>query len=314
MSPEGSSLTAPEPRIAILLSTYNGARYLPEQLASFEQQSFAGWQLIWRDDGSHDDTIAIMRNFADRLGADRCREAACSGPHLGAAQSFLALLPEAAHADAVAFADQDDVWLPEKLARAASCLRYAGNSAYLYCARQYLVDEQLAGRRLSILPGARPGFPASLTQNIVHGNTMVMNRAAADLVARLPGPDGTVHDWWSYIVVTACGGKVEIDPEPVVLYRQHKSNLIGSPPSTAARAISAIRRGPGSFMAMMRRHVTQLSKFGDLLSDDAQRDVRRIESGLHGDLRRKLGALTCPGLNRQTLMENLLFRLWFMIG
>jgi hypothetical protein len=314
MSPDGTGLGLPDPHIAILLSTYNGARYLPEQLASFEHQTYDRWQLIWRDDGSRDDTTAIMRNFAERIGADRVREAACSGSHLGAAQSFLALLPEAIRADAVAFADQDDVWLPEKLARAVAGLRSAGNTAYLYCARQYLVDEQLQRRRLSIQPGSRPGFPASLTQNIVHGNTMVMNRAAADLVIRLPGPDGTVHDWWSYIVVTACGGKVEIDPEPVVLYRQHSGNLIGSPPSTTARAISAIRRGPGSFMAMMRRHVGQLEKFGDLLSEDAKRDVKRIERGLRGNLHQRLRAVTCPGLQRQTRMENILFRLWFMIG
>jgi hypothetical protein len=306
MSPDGTGLVLPDPCIAILLSTYNGARYLPEQLASFEHQTFAGWQLIWRDDGSEDDTIAIMRNFAERIGADHCREAACSGPHKGAAQSFLAFLPEAISADAVAFADQDDVWLPEKLARAVARLRGAGNSAYLYCAWQYLVDEHLDGRGLSILPGSRPGFPASLTQNIVHGNTMVMNRAAADLVTRLPGPDGTVHDWWSYIVVTACGGKLETDPEPVVLYRQHKGNLIGSPPSTTARAINAIRRGPGSFMAMMRNQVVQLGKFGDLLSEEAKRDVKRIELGLRGDLRRRLYALTCPSLKRQTWMENIL--------
>ena len=314
MSPDGTGLSPALPRITILLSTYNGARYLPEQLASFEHQTYAGWQLIWRDDGSVDNTITIMRDFAARIGPDRCREAACSGPHLGAAQSFLALLPEATSADAVAFADQDDVWLPEKLARAATRLSRASNSPYLYCARQYLVNQHLEGRRLSILPGLQPGFPASLTQNIVHGNTMVMNRAAADLVTRLPGPEGTVHDWWSYIVVTACGGMVEIDPEPTVLYRQHKGNLIGSPPSTRSRAIRALRRGPGSFMAMMRRHVTQLDRFGDLIADEALRDVKRIELGLSGDTRRRLHALTCPGLHRQTRMENLLFRLWFMIG
>jgi len=105
MSPDGTGLSTALPRITILLSTYNGARYLPEQLASFEHQTYAGWQLIWRDDGSVDNTISIMRDFAARIGPDRCREAACSGPHLGAAQSFLALLPEATSADAVAFAD-----------------------------------------------------------------------------------------------------------------------------------------------------------------------------------------------------------------
>jgi len=314
MTPEGSAANLRDPRIAILLSTYNGARFLAEQLASFEQQTYREWLLIWRDDGSVDETVEIMRHFAERIGADRCRESPGSGPHLGAAQSFLALLPEAVSADAVAFADQDDVWLPEKLSRAAAILRGGGNQAVLYCARQYLVDEKLDGLKLSILPGVRAGFPASLTQNIVHGNTTVMNRAAADLVAQVPGPPGTVHDWWSYIVVTACGGEVVIDPTPVVLYRQHKGNLIGSPPSTLARAIGAITRGPGSFMAMMRRHVSQLEAYDNLLTEQSRRDIQRISGGLGGSAVHRINALTCPGLRRQTALEDLLFRLWFMIG
>lgn len=300
--------------IAILLSTYNGARFLPEQLESFERQTDDAWRIVWRDDGSTDDTRSIMAAFTARIGDHRCRETASSGTHLGAAQSFLSLLPEAADADAVAFADQDDVWLPDKLARARDALKAAGNQAMLYCARQYLVDEHLQGHNLSILPGDKPGFPASLTQNIVHGNTMVMNRAAADLVARIPGPPGTVHDWWSYIVITACGGLVVIDPKPVVLYRQHRANLIGSPPSTLARAVAALRRGPGIFMTMMRRHVTQLAAHTEYLTDQARADIARIGDGLRGGVAPRSRALRCPGLKRQTELENMLFRLWFMIG
>lgn len=300
--------------IAILLSTYNGAKFLPEQLQSFEQQTDPDWRLVWRDDGSTDETRTIMADFTARIGEARCRESAGSGIHLGAAQSFLSLLPEAADAAAIAFADQDDVWLPDKLARARATLSGAGNRAMLYFARQYLVDEHLKGRNLSILPGDRPGFPASLTQNIAHGNTMVMNRAAADLVSRIPGPPGTVHDWWSYIVITACGGDVVIDPKPVVLYRQHRGNLIGSPPSTLSRAVAALRRGPGIFMTMMRRHVQQLAAHAEFLTDDARGDVARINAGLSGGVAPRAHALRCPGLKRQTELENMLFRLWFIIG
>jgi glycosyltransferase involved in cell wall biosynthesis len=300
--------------VAILLSTYNGETFLPEQLESFERQTHRNWILVWRDDGSSDRTVAIMRDFAARLGPARCREAEDSGIHLGAAASFLSLLAQTRSSDAIAFADQDDVWMPDKLARALPHLCSAEDQALLYCARQYLVDERLQGRDLSILPGDRPGFPASLTQNIVHGNTMVMNRHAVDLVARIPGPPGTVHDWWSYIVVSACGGTVMIDPQPVVLYRQHKGNLIGSPPSTFARARAALRRGPEIFMTMMRRHVSQLSLHADCLTEEAQADLARIEAGLTRRGLRRVQALRCPGFNRQTGLENLLFRLWFMTG
>lgn len=300
--------------ITILLSTYNGTRFLPEQLASFEQQTDPDWRIVWRDDGSCDETRSIMLAFGERVGPARCRETDCSGVHYGAGQSFLSLLAEAADAEAVAFADQDDVWLPDKLTRARTVLSKAGNRAVIYCARQYLVDETLNGDRLSILPATAPGFPASLTQNIIHGNTLVMNRAAASLVARVPGPPGTLHDWWSYIVVTACGGDVTIDPTPVVLYRQHPHNLIGSPPSTFSRATAALRRGPGTFMTMMRRHVTQLLANRDCLTDEAIRDVNRIATGLDGGLLPRTRALLSTSLRRQTELENMLFRLWFVLG
>jgi glycosyltransferase involved in cell wall biosynthesis len=300
--------------VVILLATYNGARYLPEQLDSIMRQTHRNWILLWRDDGSTDETLTIMRNFAKRAGEARCREAADSGLHLGAGASFLSLLAQTPQSEAIAFADQDDVWMPDKLARALPHFGNARDHAFLYCARQYLVDDQLQGRHLSILPGDRPGFPASLTQNIVHGNTMVMNRRAADLVTRIPGPPGTVHDWWSYIVISACGGTVMIDPQPVVLYRQHEGNLIGSPPSTVARAKAALQRGPGVFMTMMRRHVAQLSFHADYLTEDARADLARIEAGLASYGVRRAWALRCPGFNRQTKLENLLFRLWFMTG
>src|SRR5271170_7525847 len=108
----------PGPSIAILLSTFNGARFLRTQLESFVTQSYANWVLYWRDDGSTDRTVEIMREFAARVGPRRCVESRSSGPHMGAAESFLTLLAERDGAAAIAFADQDDVWLPEKLKRA----------------------------------------------------------------------------------------------------------------------------------------------------------------------------------------------------
>ena len=119
--------------IAILLSTYNGARFLQAQLNSFLAQTHEDWALHWRDDGSTDETVEIMRGFAAKVGPERCIESPSSGPHLGASPSFLTLLRENMHADAVAFSDQDDVWLPEKLAAALEMLDQAGDAPALYC-------------------------------------------------------------------------------------------------------------------------------------------------------------------------------------
>ena len=301
-----------QPVVTILLSTYNGERFLAAQLDSFLAQSYENWVLHWRDDGSTDGTVGIMRDFAAGLELGRCIESPSSGQHLGASTSFLTLLAECDSPDAAAFADQDDVWLPEKLRCAAEHLAQAGPRPMLYCARQYLVNEVLQGAKLSVAHLDTPGFPACITQNIANGNTLVMNTAAAALVTSMGQPEGTVHDWWSYIVVSACGGKIVFDERPQVLYRLHKNNLIGSSRPLPARAMAAIRRGPGIFMTMMRRHTDTLAAQSNLLSPQARLDLRLVQMALHGGLLHRLRALRCPRLRRRTMLENLLFGYWFM--
>ncbi len=311
MSPAACAGTANK-GVAILLSTYNGEEFLHAQLNSFLAQTHERWVLHWRDDGSTDNTVNIMREFAARVGPDRCVESPSSGPHLGVAGSFLTLLRESIGAMAVAFADQDDVWLPEKLHCALEMLSPAGETPALYCARQYLVDEALRGAKLSALYEDIAGFPACLTQNIANGNTLVMNAAAAALVATAGEPEGTVHDWWSYIIVSACGGRILFDDRPQVLYRLHKGNLIGRAQPLYARALAALQRGPVVYMTMMQRHADALMAQAARLTPEARQDLALVRKGLYGGLASRVLALRCQRFRRRTALENLLFRFWFL--
>lgn len=311
MSPASCADTAVT-GVAILLSTFNGEKFLPAQLNSLLAQTHERWVLHWRDDGSTDNTREVMHEFAARVGTDRCVESSSSGPHLGVTASFLTLLRENIGAMAVAFADQDDVWLPEKLHCALEMLAEAGEFPALYCARQYLVDEALRGARLSILHSGAAGFPACLTQNIANGNTLVMNAAAAALVATAGEPEGTVHDWWSYIIVSACGGKVLFDERPQVLYRLHNKNLIGRSQPLHARALAALRRGPVVYMTMMQRHADALAANACRLTVEASQDLSLVRTGLNGGLFHRLSALRCQRFRRRTALETLLFRFWFL--
>jgi hypothetical protein len=171
----------------------------------------------------------------------------------------MALLRAAAPAlradDVIAFADQDDIWLPEKLQRGLSALATAGSDRpALYCASLVVVDAQLHKLGETLIHPERCGFPASLTQNIAAGCTIVLNRAAVQLVCASTVPSRSVHDWWCYLVVTAAGGQVLVDDRPVALYRQHDSNCIGVAQSKTRRAIAAVRRGPRAFMNILRQH------------------------------------------------------------
>ena len=301
--------------VAILLSTFNGERYLAEQLASFTAQTHTDWRLYWRDDGSSDGTGALMTDFA-AVSAGRCVTCA-QGDRLRATGSFLALLRLALPGRAAffAFSDQDDVWLPEKLAHGVAALGAlpADRPALYFCARA-LVDATLTPIGQVLAPNRRPGFPAALTQNLAPGCCMMLNRAAATLIDAAAVPDGTWHDWWSYIVVSACGGAVIAGNTPDILYRQHGLNLVGEPPGFWRRTAAAVRRGRGPFMTLFWRHIDALQAGSVPLPNQTCALLTVIERGKRGGFLARLKALALPGFVRQTWAETLLFYLWFLLG
>ena len=302
------------PRVAILLSTYNGAQHVAEQLASLRGQTLSDWRLYWRDDGSSDATPALVRAFVDELGADRVVVLPGEG-RVGATQSFLRLLRAAASDNDIAcFCDQDDIWLPHKLEHGVRELsEVARGSPALYCARQVLVDEEL--RRIGLSPVVHrvPAFPAALAQNIATGCTVMLNQRAAQLVAASRAPASAFHDWWCYLVVSAAGGEVRFDARPVVLYRQHGDNAVGAPATSLRRGLAALRRGPRPFASLLRQHVAALTDQPQLLSAPARAQLETISAALATGMLRRFAVLP-EGLKRQTWPETVLFRLWFVLA
>jgi len=209
--------------VQVLLSTYNGRRYLPELLGSIFQQCDVSVEVLARDDGSTDGTWEFLEAQRQTAALTTYR-----GPHLGVVGSFFWLLRHSSpDADYIALADQDDVWLPDKLARAVALLHPADSTLpAMYCSRLTLVDADL--RVLALSEGAPrgPSFENSLVQNIAPGCTMVLNRAAlAELLRGFPEA-ATLHDWWIYQVIAGMG-RVVYDDESRILYRQHSGNVVG---------------------------------------------------------------------------------------
>ena len=303
----------PPDAVAIVLSMRNGAPFLPAQLESFAAQDRVNWRVYWRDDGSVDASVCVMEGFAAGAGLGRCVRVDTGG-YLGITASYMRLLRAALAdgAEVIAFSDQDDVWMAGKLARSLSQLG-ADPAPGLYCSRQVLVDGTL--RRLcdSAPVRVRPSFGPALTQNIATGCTVMMNRAAAMLVAGSQPPAPSLHDWWSYLVVAAAGGRIVADPEPTVFYRQHAANAVGAPPSTRQRAIAALQRGPGVFMHVFRAQVEALQAQPGLLSAESRDMLDVVAAGLAGGAVPRLRALG-TGMRRQTWAETLLFRWWFLVG
>ncbi len=298
------------PQTAILIATYNGGPFLAEQLRSLETQSQEDWVLVARDDLSTDATSVTLDQFAARSKPGRLVRLSSGAARLGALGNFLALLEHAPPARSYAFCDQDDVWLPDKLARAARALdREPDEQPVLYCARQKIVDGTLHELGLSPVPKRPLSLRNALVQNVATGCTIVMNEAARRAVLAVPPPAATLHDWWSYLVVTAIGGRVIFDTQPVILYRQHGANAVGAVPSIVERAAKAARRGPSTFMQMFMAHIEALLCHPDLTTEAKsliESLVRLPEASLAG----KLGYIARAGLYRQGTLEQAALYTW----
>lgn len=208
-------------RVSVLLSTYNGERYLKEQLQSLYSQEGVDVSLLVRDDGSSDSTHEILdvEQFAGRLKW-------YSGENLKPAFSFWNLLKNAPDSPYYAFCDQDDVWDKDKLKVAIDKLASAGDMPALYFCQTRLVDASL-NEIESVKISPLLTYDEALIYHFVTGCTMVFNDAMRKVLLCYTPEFIRMHDIWIYNVAQAVGAKVFFDSVPHISYRQHGGNVIG---------------------------------------------------------------------------------------
>jgi len=224
------------PPVTILLSSYNGEKFVTEQVASIQHQTHPNWTLLVRDDGSRDRTLEIVQALSR---ADpRIVILTDARGNLGAAGSFGVLLEHVLRLDApyVALADQDDLWCPAKIARELELMlrreQQAGpRKPLLVHSDLSVVGHDLTPVHRSFLKyqglSHEAKFPLGrlLLQNFVTGSTVLLNRSL--LESATPVPDVIMHDWWLALCAAALGEIVFL-PEATVRYRQHGGNAVGS--------------------------------------------------------------------------------------
>lgn len=266
------------PTVHILLATFNGARFLKEQLDSIAAQSHVNWTLTVSDDGSSDDTLSVVDRFSKGI-LQPVR--VIQGPGLGLTQNFLHLLQQVIPTDSndlFAFCDQDDVWHASKLDRAIDWHLSQGQQVpYLYCSKTQYVNELL--EPLGESPGLqRPAcFSNALVQNIVSGNTMVINLMALEGMVQIKPKHSVWHDWTAYLVVTAMGGMVGFDNRPSLLYRQHNANVIGSNQGFYAQLRRIIPIWQGRYKYWMDTNLDAMRDVEKLLGDEAKQCIADLE-------------------------------------
>lgn len=292
--------------IAIILCTFNGERYLGKQLESIISQKYTKWTIFISDDGSTDTTLEIIKQYQEKLGTDKI--ILLSGPKKGFAWNFLSALKKASpNYNYYAFCDQDDIWLPDKLSRGVSKLEQENAEIpMIHCGRTILINDNEEQYGMSYLFSRKPSFKNALMQNIAGGNTMLLNRSAQKLVTETPDDKEIIsHDWWVYIVVTGCGGKVVYDSEPMLLYRQHSGNIIGSNTSLFSK-ISRLRRFlSGEFRTWSDRNLNALCFFKAKLTKENQEIVDVFTRARNANLILRIVLFSRIGLYRQTLSGTL---------
>ncbi len=288
-------------RVAIWLATRNGAAFLDEQLRSIAAQTHPSIDIWASDDGSADRTPAILADWQGwwTKGAFRV----CEGPRGGFAENFRALISnEATEADFFACCDQDDLWEPHKLETALAWMRSEdGSLPLLFCSRTLTISESGAPTGMSPLFSRKPSFRNALVQSLAGGNTMVLNRAARDIVGLASRRARFVsHDWWMYQLVTGAGGIVHYSPEPLVHYRQHAENLVGANTSWKARLERFRRLLGGQLVEWNELTLAGLEKNRDLLTPDAIEVMELFAQARKKSLIAALADLRRSGVYRQT--------------
>ena len=215
-------------KVNIVLSTYNGARFLAEQLESIQKQTFTDWQLLIRDDGSTDITPQIIAEFvkADpriHFINEHDRQ------NFGVIKNFFTLV-KYEKADYYFFSDQDDVWLPDKMATMLDEVIHHDKSQPLMIYMDLsVVDQDLNVTHPSMIRSqshhANTTLLAELTENTVTGGVAMINHALAEKWEDTD--DVIMHDWYLALLATATGKLVYID-KPGELYRQHDNNVLGA--------------------------------------------------------------------------------------
>ena len=237
-----------EKKVAVVMSTYNGEKYIKEQLDSIINQTYNNIDIVIRDDGSKDNTVKIIESYQKKYANIKL----VTGKNLGFIKSFFELL-RLVEADYYAYADQDDVWMSNKIELAVEELNKLddskpnlafGNSDY-YDENMKLISEGEKNRKYS--------FRMALFSCVTQGMTMTINKKARDMIVKNPPKTCFFHDWWTYLICIGMGNIVYSNVT-VVKYRRMKTN--------------ATVEGQGYFRLFIWR-------IKNLLMNDGIKDIKR---------------------------------------
>lgn len=301
-------------QIAVLMSAYNGEKYIEKQIESIlNQDGIDSLAIIVRNDGSKDGTMNVLRKLQ---GESECITI-IDGKNIGLVASFLELLRFAVHIgfDYYSFSDQDDYWLPEKLHTAIEVLEgHEEPSMYASCSR--IVDDNLEpGGTITQTKVREITFFNSAIQNFCPGHNQVLNHALAELVVKKTNYCPMIYsqDMW---ITTAASvtGRILFDNTPHTLYRQHANNQLSFGKNRIGWVkdhLKRLKKGEGRKIAIQLRYFCDC--FNDFLTDEQKDEIKNFFDS-QKSFSKRLGYIRRTKLYRQKDYETSVFKIIYLMG
>lgn len=307
--------------IAILLSTYNGEKYLEEQLMSLLSQTNKMWKCYIRDDRSNDKTQQIIDKYIQNY--PQKFQQFFADKNMGPAQSFMSLLLDYSYDEKYfMFCDQDDVWKENKIEKTLEKMREfedGGNKAILVHSDLEVVDENLvilhtSMKQSSKLNPRNTKIENLILQNNITGCTVMIN----DCLRREIKKDKNIimHDWWIAMIASICG-EIKYINDSLILYRQHSSNSIGAKEggfSKHFKKIFAIHQSIAKYRSVILRYKKQLYSLQNLYNKKIDKNnLENISMILNGNKASKLKWFISKNYSAQSKMNTFILKFMYFI-
>lgn len=278
-------------KITVLMATYNGERYIEEQINSILDQSYEGMINIFvRDDGSKDETIQVLERYSKMHNIEYQ-----TGNNMGAFRNFMELISSAPESDYYAFSDQDDVWLEGKIKTAIGKIQEYDNIPCIYFSNNTPVNEKKEPINAVLIHdfSHADSLALSFVRNLCQGSTCIFNAELMKYLKKAPVDISFPHDWWTYIVCLTVGGKVITDENSFLLYRQHQNNVLGDRWTVGVRIRNRIK-ATFNKRTHMRKQMSEilLATYFEEISEDNKRLLYMLYEYMDSPLK-WLKLLTC---------------------
>ncbi len=266
------------PIVIVLMATYNGSKYLVEQIESIKNQTYKNWVLVIRDDGSNDDTLSIINEYAE-ANKNIILVSKKKGTESGACANFSALYTwakENLNPEYIMFSDQDDIWKPRKIESTFNLMREIEmkfDSPLLVYSDLELINEE--GRSLNLYIDVLPEITLNrvIAQNYCFGCTLLLNKKLIELIKEIP-TDAENHDYWVALVAVGLG-KTLFLKNSEILYRLHSNNVSSQGNSSKSR-LKRYTKGFESEVGKLGLRIRMLKTFFEFYHEKLSEENQRM--------------------------------------